>query len=153
MLHPSIQFIPNVCLIYGYPSVLTQPKDTKHKLRKLGDKSSKMLLQLNLASLLLSITLIRCEKVVVDYFGEDYLVTGGCPATDLTVLRWHKFCTFLHGDSTLCVTERFGKNLLTVPRFSNVCDALCHTTFTETMSTCPKEKGGQGKLFSPKGLR
>ena len=65
------------------------------------------------------------KKVVVKYFGEDYLVDGGCRAKDETVLRWHKFCSFLHANSTLCVTERFGLNLLTVPKYSNVCDALC----------------------------
>ena len=103
--------------------------------------------------LILPLSFVACEKVVVNYLGEDYLVTGGCPTKDPMVLKWHKFCTFLHGDSTLCVTEKFGRNFLTVPRFSNVCDALCHTSFSQSMSTCPKKKGGEGQPFSPDGFR
>ena len=31
--------------------------------------------------------------------------------------RWRKFCSVLHENSTLCVTERFGRQKLTVPRW------------------------------------
>merc|ERR1712083_538018 len=125
-------------------------KGTEHIVRKLVYKSSTMILSLIIT--LIGISPSNSDKVVVEYLGEDYLVTGGCPATDPTVLRWHKFCSFLHGNNTLCVTQRFGKNILTVPRFSNVCDALCHTDLSETMSTCPKEEGSRGKPFSPNAL-
>merc|ERR1712165_242592 len=87
-------------------------KGTKHIVRKLVYKSSTMILTLIIT--LVSSSLINSDKVVVEYLGEDYLVTGGCPSTDPTVLRWHKFCSFLHGNDTLCVTQRFGKNILTV---------------------------------------
>ena len=137
--------------MYRNPSVLKVSKGTEHIVRKLVYKSSTMLLGLIIT--LVSSSLSMSDKVVVEYLGEDYLVTGGCPATDPTVLRWHKFCSFLHGNNTLCVTQRFGKNILTVPRFSNVCDALCHTDFSETMSTCPEEEGSRGKPFSPNALR
>ena len=43
------------------------------------------------------------------YFGEDFLVDGGCNAKDETVLRWHKFCSSIHGNSTLCIRDTFGK--------------------------------------------
>ena len=132
---------------------MTQYRGTQHIVRKLVNKSSKMIVSLMITLVMVMATLTTSEKVVVNYLGEDYLVTGGCPSTDTTVLRWHKFCSFLHGNDTLCITERFGKNILTVPRFSNVCDALCHTDFSETMSTCPDTEGGRGKPFSPTSLR
>ena len=34
--------------------------------------------------------------------------------------RWRKFCSVLHENSTLCVTERFGRQELTVPRCRNL---------------------------------
>ena len=51
---------------------------------------------------------VLSKKVVVKYFGEDFLVDGGCSAKDETVLRWHKFCSSIHGNSTLCITDTFG---------------------------------------------
>ena len=101
-------------------------------------------------SMMMMMFALACsKKVVVKYFGEDYLVDGGCRAKDETVLRWHKFCSFLHANSTLCVTERFGLNLLTVPKYSNVCDALCQRRIQKKMSICPTEQGEKPRPIFP----
>jgi len=88
------------------------------------------------------------KRFIVNYLGEDYIVKGGCPQTDPMILEWRDFCSHLHSNVTLCKTERFGRELLTVPRFSNVCDALCHPSFSSSMSECPKERGEKPKPFS-----
>merc|ERR1711978_89478 len=100
------------------------------------------------------------KKVVVKYFGEDYLVDGGCKAKDETVLKWHKFCSFLHANSTLCVTDTFGKNKLTVPKYSNVCDALCHMRINRKMiminrkmGICPEVKDGPPQPILPENYK
>merc|ERR1719244_43937 len=64
------------------------------------------------------------------------------------ILEWRDFCSHLHSNVTLCVTEKFGRNFLTVPKFSNICDALCHTSFSSSMSECPKRRGEKPKPFS-----
>ena len=109
-------------------------------------ESSRMIISL---MMMMMLALAGSKKVVVKYFGEDYLVEGGCRAKDETVLRWHKFCSFLHSNSTLCVTDRFGLNLLTVPKYSNVCDALCQTRIQKKMSICPTEEGQKPKPIFP----
>ena len=50
--------------------------------------------------LTLFVTFLRLQsvfskKVVVKYFGEDYLVDGGCKAKDETVLKWEHIKVFL----------------------------------------------------------
>ena len=87
-----------------------------------NSKTVMLILTLNII-----IQLAVAKKVVVKYFGEDYLVDGGCKAKDETVLkweiqqfksnfqtfwwncRWHKFCSLLHANATLCVTDTFGE--------------------------------------------
>ena len=108
-------------------------------------ESSRMMISM----MMMMFALACSKKVVVKYFGEDYLVDGGCRAKDETVLRWHKFCSFLHANSTLCVTERFGLNLLTVPKYSNVCDALCQRRIQKKMSICPTEQGEKPRPIFP----
>ena len=43
-------------------------------------------------------------------------VPGGGRLSILYFFRWRKFCSVLHENATLCVTERFGLQELTVPR-------------------------------------
>jgi len=90
------------------------------------------------------------EQVLVKYQKENYIVTGGCPSGDPAVQKWRQFCSILHRNTTVCVTERFGRRLLTVPRFSNLCDALCHVPMSPKMTSCPHKKGDTGKPFSIK---
>ena len=54
----------------------------------------------------------------------------------------------LHENSTLCVTEKFGRQELTVPRFSNICDALCHGPMSPEMARCPGSNGERGRPFA-----
>lgn len=106
--------------------------------------------------LTLFVTFLRLsssKKVVVKYFGEDYLVDGGCKAKDETVLKWHSFCTSLHSNATLCVTDTFGKNKLTVPKYSNVCDALCHMRINRKMGICPEVKDGPPQPILPENYK
>jgi len=109
-----------------------------------NSKTVMLILTLNII-----IQLAVAKKVVVKYFGEDYLVDGGCKAKDETVLKWHKFCSLLHANATLCVTDTFGKNTLTVPKYSNVCDALCHTRINKKFGICPDEKDGKPTPILP----
>ena len=48
-----------------------------------NSKTVMLILTLNII-----IQLAVAKKVVVKYFGEDYLVDGGCKAKDETVLKW-----------------------------------------------------------------
>merc|ERR1712066_419550 len=52
-------------------------------------------------------------------------------------------------NTTLCVTDTFGKNVLTVPKYSNLCDALCHTRLQRKMSLCPTKSGEKPKPIFP----
>merc|ERR1711892_238511 len=88
------------------------------------------------------------SRMIVQYLGDNYIVKGGCPYNDPVVLKWRDFCGHLHENKTLCVTERFGRNSLTIPRFSNICDALCHTEFNSNMNECPSKKDELPKPFS-----
>ena len=67
--------------------------------------------------------------------------------------RWHKFCSSLYPNSTLCVTDTFGKNVLTVPKYSNLCDALCHTRIQKKMRICPTEEGEEPRQIFPTGFQ
>ena len=49
------------------------------------NESSKMILTL---ILIVIVQMTNSKKVVVKYFGEDYLVDGGCKAKDETVLKY-----------------------------------------------------------------
>ena len=46
-----------------------------------------------------------------------------------------------------------GKNKLTVPKYSNVCDALCHTRINKKMGVCPSEEGGDLTPILPDSYR
>ena len=46
-----------------------------------------------------------------------------------------------------------GQNVLTVPKYSSVCDALCHTRISKKMGVCPTEKGGKPLPIFPEDLR
>ena len=48
-------------------------------------ESSKMMLTL---IIIVIVKMTNSKKVVVKYFGEDYLVDGGCKAKDETVLKY-----------------------------------------------------------------
>ena len=84
--------------------------------------------------------------------------------------RWHSFCKSLHSNATLCVTDTFGilkyliiniiyvfiqtgKNKLTVPKYSNVCDALCHMRINRKMGICPEVKEGEPKPILPENYK
>ena len=47
------------------------------------------------------------------------------------------------------MTDTFGKNVLTVPKYSNLCDALCHTRIQKKMSICPTEPGQEPQQIFP----
>jgi len=97
---------------------------------------------------LLVVGLTSSTTVVVTFQEENYLVQGGCPSNEPEVQKWRKFCSVLHENSTLCVTERFGRQKLTVPRFSNICDALCHGPMSPEMTRCPGRNGEGGGPFA-----
>ena len=50
-------------------------------------ESSRRMLMLTLFVTFLHLQSVFSKKVVVKYFGEDYLVDGGCKAKDETVLK------------------------------------------------------------------
>ena len=50
-------------------------------------ESARRMLFLTLIVTFLHLQLVFSKKVVVKYFGEDYLVDGGCKAKDETVLK------------------------------------------------------------------
>ena len=50
-------------------------------------ESARRMLLLTLIVTFLHLQLVFSKKVVVKYFGEDYLVDGGCKAKDETVLK------------------------------------------------------------------
>ena len=54
-------------------------------MRRQSESTGRMLTLLTLCVTYLQ--LLSSKKVVVKYFGEDYLVDGGCKAKDATVLK------------------------------------------------------------------
>ena len=46
-----------------------------------------------------------------------------------------------------------GKNKLTVPKYSNVCDALCHMRINRKMGICPEVKEGEPKPILPENYK
>jgi len=89
--------------------------------------------------LTVSTVLVSCGKVSVQFQGNTFNVTSGCPSRNPEVQRWHKLCMGLHGDSMVCMPKGWGKKRKFVPRYSNICDALCHVPYSKSMKVCPVE--------------
>merc|ERR1712071_261266 len=80
---------------------------------------------------------VSAKKVEVSFQGKGYNVTSGCPSKNPEVLRWHQFCTALWGEVRVCANRGLGVTRTLVPKYSNICDALCHVSYSKTLRQCP----------------
>ena len=46
-----------------------------------------------------------------------------------------------------------GKNKLTVPKYNNVCDALCHMRINKKMGICPEAEDGEPTPILPENYK
>merc|ERR1712126_148699 len=74
-------------------------------------------ISLSLPLLTVSTVLVSCGKVSVQFQGNTFNVTSGCPSRNPEVQRWHKLCLGLHGDSMVCMPKGWGKKRKFVPRY------------------------------------
>jgi len=89
----------------------------------------------------------RVQKTEVIFRGESYNVTSGCPSKNPEVLRWHEFCTVLYGDTTVCSNRGLGVKRHLVPKYRNICDALCYVSYSKVLKQCPEGSDEEAQPF------
>jgi len=89
----------------------------------------------------------RVQKTEVSFRGETFNVTSGCPSKNPEVLRWHEFCTVLWGDTTVCSNRGLGVKRHLVPKYKNICDALCYVSYSKVLKQCPEGSEEEAQPF------
>jgi len=100
-----------------------------------------------LLAFVLAISQGRVQKTEVSFRGETFNVTSGCPSKNPEVLRWHEFCTVLWGDTTVCSNRGLGVKRHLVPKYKNICDALCYVSYSKVLKQCPEGSEEEAQPF------
>lgn len=107
---------------------------------------SSKLLSIIIISVLMAV--VTCERVPVMFQGKLYNVTSGCHFKNPDIVRWHQFCMVLQGDKQVCTYKGRRKSRKIVPRYSNICDAMCHVSYSKSLKICPTTPGEKAKNFN-----
>merc|ERR1712080_27308 len=77
-------------------------------------------------------------RLVVKYLDSHFLLPDGCPNTNPVVQEFYTQCLRTHNQETLCSRDRLPNGyFLTMPKFSNICSAMCHGYKSHDFKKCP----------------